>query len=164
MVYDRLISLPAAPAYTTRSPDNVNTVERIELSTLRANDLITFVVHGRDIRHRLLTTPDAQLPQRWAVVVAGHFNGTLRSQYNPTYTTPNRLAASPTPVRPFGLQRSSDLQCVLVAEWMSHIEMVFCLRELHRQLATDAHTFAVSCILHCTALLTRFANALTGRP
>ncbi|GLI65612.1 hypothetical protein VaNZ11_009178 [Volvox africanus] len=86
-------------SYLQTRTDNVNTVERIELTTLKAGDLITFVVHGRDVRHRLLTTADAQLPQRWAVAVVGHFIGVLRSQYNPAYVTPNRLLMTgvPTP-------------------------------------------------------------------
>ncbi|GLC33292.1 hypothetical protein PLESTF_001326600 [Pleodorina starrii] len=83
--------------YNQTRADNVNTVERIELTGLRNNDLLTFVVHGRDIRHSLLSTPDARLPQRWAVMVAGHFNGTLRSQFNPTWTTPNRILADGAP-------------------------------------------------------------------
>ncbi|EFJ44733.1 hypothetical protein VOLCADRAFT_106328 [Volvox carteri f. nagariensis] len=83
--------------YSVTRNDSVNTVERIELTTLKANDLITFVVHGRNIRHSLLTTPDAQLPQRWAVAVVGHFNGTLRTQYNPSYVAPNRLSTDGLP-------------------------------------------------------------------
>jgi hypothetical protein len=82
------------------SADSVNTVERVELTSLKAGDIINFVVQGTDIRHRLLTTDDAKLPQRWAVAVVGHFNGTLRSQYNPAYRTPARLTQVARPSDP----------------------------------------------------------------
>ena len=74
------------------SADSVNNVERIELSGLVPGDRLTFVVHGFDIRHSLLTdSPDALLPQRWAVAVVGHFKGTLQTPLNPAYMRPPRL-------------------------------------------------------------------------
>ncbi|GIL44358.1 hypothetical protein Vafri_1861 [Volvox africanus] len=109
-------------SYLQTRTDNVNTVERIELTNLIANDLITFVVHGRDIRHRLLTTADAQLPQRWAVAVVGHFSGVLRSQYNPAYVTPNRLLMTgvPTPsVVQLGISCMSSINSTMVMSNMT---------------------------------------------
>ncbi|GIL44348.1 hypothetical protein Vafri_1858 [Volvox africanus] len=78
-------------SYIRTRLDSTNNVERIELSSnILAGDKITYVVYGRNIRSKLLTNPDAKLPQRWAVVVVGHFNGTLRTQYNPAYIRPQR--------------------------------------------------------------------------
>ncbi|GIL91720.1 hypothetical protein Vretifemale_19307, partial [Volvox reticuliferus] len=80
-------------SYIRTRPDSTNNVERVELSTtdVFAGDRITLVVYGRNIRSKLLSGADAQLPQRWAVVVVGHFNGTLRTQLNPAYIRPQRF-------------------------------------------------------------------------
>ncbi|GLI65615.1 hypothetical protein VaNZ11_009181 [Volvox africanus] len=79
-------------SYIRTRIDSTNNVERVELSSTNvlAGDRITYVVYGRNIRSKLLTGSDAQLPQRWAVVVVGHFNGTLRTQYNPAYIRPQQ--------------------------------------------------------------------------
>ncbi|GIL91713.1 hypothetical protein Vretifemale_19279 [Volvox reticuliferus] len=71
--------------------DDSNNVERVELRNLQARDNVTFVVQGRSIRHWLLTSPDAQMPQRWSVVVAGHFTGTLKTTLNPAAIRPMRM-------------------------------------------------------------------------
>lgn len=76
-------------------PDSSNNVERIELTTLKAKDNIVLVVHGRSVRHSLISNPDAAFPQRWAIAVAGHFIGNLKTIYNPAYTRPARLMVSP---------------------------------------------------------------------
>ncbi len=84
------------PGYLRTHPapplaDTVNNVERIELPNPKEGDRLTFSVFGRVIRHQLITAADAALPQRWAVLVAGHFNGTLKSPLNPLYTRPQRF-------------------------------------------------------------------------
>ncbi|EFJ44665.1 hypothetical protein VOLCADRAFT_106326 [Volvox carteri f. nagariensis] len=80
--------------YSRTRADSVNNVERVELYNLQPRDNVTFVVHGRAIRHSLLTTPDAQRPQRWSVLVAGHFTGTLRTPLNPAFARPARVPAN----------------------------------------------------------------------
>lgn len=75
-------------------PDSTNNVERIELNNLKAKDEVVLVVHGRSIRHSIISNPDAAFPQRWAVAVAGHFTGNLKTIYNPAYTRPSRLPVS----------------------------------------------------------------------
>ncbi len=55
------------------------------------------MVFGRAIRHTLLTSPDAAMPQRWSVVVAGHFTGTLRTALNPVVAKGVRVPVSPSP-------------------------------------------------------------------
>ncbi|EFJ44667.1 hypothetical protein VOLCADRAFT_106327 [Volvox carteri f. nagariensis] len=92
------INYPISPQNMTRTynrtrADSVNNVERVELYNLQPRDNVTFVVHGRAIRHSLLTTPDAQRPQRWSVLVAGHFTGTLRTPLNPVVARPVRVPA-----------------------------------------------------------------------
>ncbi|EFJ44563.1 hypothetical protein VOLCADRAFT_95169 [Volvox carteri f. nagariensis] len=75
-------------------PDTVNNVERIELHDLAVNDRITFIVHGREIRHQMLSSDpveDTTLPQYWAVVVVGSFTGFLQTPLNPVYMRPQRL-------------------------------------------------------------------------
>ncbi len=74
--------------------DYYNTVKRVELTNLKAADLLSFVVKGTSIQHTMITSPDALLPQRWAVAVVGHFTGTLQTQYNPAYRTPSRLTTA----------------------------------------------------------------------
>ncbi|EFJ44737.1 hypothetical protein VOLCADRAFT_95105 [Volvox carteri f. nagariensis] len=80
-------------SYIRTRTDNTNNVERVELSTrdVRAGDRVSLVVYGRNLRSYLLSGADAELPQRWAVMVAGHFNGTLRTPLNPAYTRPQRF-------------------------------------------------------------------------
>ncbi|GLC50169.1 hypothetical protein PLESTB_000350100 [Pleodorina starrii] len=78
-------------SFTRTRIDNTNNVERVELFGLKPHDEVTLVVQGRNIRSKLLTGADAALPQRWSVIVVGHFNGTLRTLLNPAYARPPRF-------------------------------------------------------------------------
>ncbi|GIL53620.1 hypothetical protein Vafri_9234 [Volvox africanus] len=83
---------------TSTRDDHVNTVERAELRNLQAGDNIVFVVQGTRIVHQKLgnsvgNASDNSLPQRWALVVVGDFQGVLQTQLNPSYVRPQRLSA-----------------------------------------------------------------------
>ncbi|KAG2442416.1 hypothetical protein HXX76_002502 [Chlamydomonas incerta] len=70
-------------AYPT--PDRLNTVERVLLVAPPAGAALTIRVRAANLPSRLLSGPDAALPQRWAVVALGHLGGTLASPLNPAY-------------------------------------------------------------------------------
>jgi hypothetical protein len=73
-------------------PDHVNNVERSELQNPQPGDNITFLVRGTSIVHRIASSADSQLPQRWALAVVGDFRGVLRTALNPVYARPQRLS------------------------------------------------------------------------
>ncbi|KAG2494005.1 hypothetical protein HYH03_007932 [Edaphochlamys debaryana] len=73
--------------------DDSNNVERVELPSLSAGTQVTLVVWGKSINHQLSSDSLASLRQRFAVAVAGHFTGTLRSALNPAWVKPARLSA-----------------------------------------------------------------------
>ncbi|KAG2427548.1 hypothetical protein HXX76_012202 [Chlamydomonas incerta] len=86
--------------------DTVNNVERLELQPgahFAPGDRLTFVVTGTSVVHQDLygasadggtpARPGADLAQRWALAVAGHFTGQLQTPLNPAYARPLRLQA-----------------------------------------------------------------------
>ncbi|KAG2492076.1 hypothetical protein HYH03_009572 [Edaphochlamys debaryana] len=94
-----LVNQPDSAPYQQTRRDSVNNVERAELRGLRAGDNVSLVVFGAAVNHALLTATgtgrsDTALPQRWALAVAGHFTGTLRSPLNPAYVRPQGLTDS----------------------------------------------------------------------
>ncbi|KAG2496693.1 hypothetical protein HYH03_005110 [Edaphochlamys debaryana] len=85
----------------TFAPDATNNVERTLLTNLTAGTDVAFAVFARRLGSRLVNTADAQLPQRWALAVVGHFTGTLRTRLNPAYMQPQRLPAFLEPRGPY---------------------------------------------------------------
>ncbi|PNH12977.1 Serine protease/ABC transporter B family protein tagA, partial [Tetrabaena socialis] len=85
----------------TNAEDATNNVERLYIMAA-PGDNITFVVVGTRIVHNVIYSydSDAALPQRWAVAVVGHFNGTLQSSLNPAFVTPQRVPAFAEDPRP----------------------------------------------------------------
>ncbi|KAG2448184.1 hypothetical protein HYH02_006769 [Chlamydomonas schloesseri] len=70
------------------APDRLNTVERVLLAAPPAGAQLSIRVRAANLPSRLLSGPDAALPQRWAVVALGHLAGTLESRLNPAYVMP----------------------------------------------------------------------------
>ncbi|PNW83456.1 hypothetical protein CHLRE_05g242750v5 [Chlamydomonas reinhardtii] len=73
------------------APDRVNNVERVYITHPSPGAALTITVTAHSLPSRLLSGPDALLPQRWAVAVVGHFSGTLASELNPAYVRQGQL-------------------------------------------------------------------------
>lgn len=87
-----LLTLPVSlllpllsPCTADPVPDRLNTVERVLLTAPPAGLQLTIRVRAANLPSRLLSGPDAALPQRWAVVALGHLTGTLETPLNPAY-------------------------------------------------------------------------------
>ncbi|KAG2485489.1 hypothetical protein HYH03_015763 [Edaphochlamys debaryana] len=73
------------------SRDSTNNVERVRVP-VNKGDAVTFYVQATNLRQALLTTdPDVVLPQRWAFVVIGPFNGLLETILNPAFLAPPKF-------------------------------------------------------------------------
>ena len=78
------------------APDRLNTVERVYITSPSPGAALTITVTAHSLPSRLLSGPDALLPQRWAVAVVGHFSGTLASELNPAYVRQGQLGTRDT--------------------------------------------------------------------
>ncbi|KAG2488318.1 hypothetical protein HYH03_013168 [Edaphochlamys debaryana] len=97
--------------------DRINTVERIQLMSPRANASIVFIVRAFVIRHKLLTdevtaAEDRALDQRFALAVAGFFAGTMQSKFNPAYVRPQVVAAPNSTLAAFSLTTAAVGGCI----------------------------------------------------
>ncbi|KAG2494586.1 hypothetical protein HYH03_007352 [Edaphochlamys debaryana] len=72
-------------------PDRTNVIERLRLPGPPPGAPLALRVSAHDLPQRLLGGADAALPQRWALAVAGHFAGELRTGLNPAHLRPQRL-------------------------------------------------------------------------
>ena len=86
-----LTMYPLPPAAVRPAPDRVNNVERVYITHPSPGAALTITVTAHSLPSRLLSGPDALLPQRWAVAVVGHFSGTLASELNPAYVRQGQL-------------------------------------------------------------------------
>ncbi|KAG2444993.1 hypothetical protein HYH02_008863 [Chlamydomonas schloesseri] len=73
------------------SPDRTNNVERVYLTYPPPGATLTITVRAHTLPSRLLSGPDALLPQRWAVAAVGYFTGTLATELNPAYVRQGQI-------------------------------------------------------------------------
>ncbi|KAG2430932.1 hypothetical protein HXX76_009902 [Chlamydomonas incerta] len=73
------------------TPDRTNNVERVYMTYPPPGAALTITVRAHALPSRLLSGPDAALPQRWAVAVLGHFSGTMATELNPAYVRQGQM-------------------------------------------------------------------------
>ncbi|KAG2444995.1 hypothetical protein HYH02_008865 [Chlamydomonas schloesseri] len=78
------------------SPDRTNNVERVYLTYPPPGATLTITVRAHALPSRLLSGPDALLPQRWAVAAVGYFTGTLATELNPAYVRQGQIGTRGT--------------------------------------------------------------------